>query len=305
MHIFQLTKRLVTVGVAGSLISSLLLPGITHAQGSVGTAISPPTTELTTGPGETLTREIEVRNSGSESVTYTTAVNNFNAADESGAAAFSPIGDLASWVTVSPSSFTLGANQSKLLSVTIKVPQNAMAGGHYATVFAIAKPSTALNGSGSKIGQYIGSNILLNVTGNIREAGSIIEFRTAKPSYQQAEEIPFLVRIQNAGNTHIKPTGVVEIFNGSTKVSSVQVNGNQASVMPGSVRRFEVVSDKTLPSGKYKAVATVSFAGQTLTSQPVSFVIVGTSMMLSLVVLLCLALVIALYFALRPRRTRK
>ncbi len=300
----NIIQRALTFLTSAAMLGMGLMPVMTRAQAAMGVTISPPSYEVTVAPGETVTKTLGVQNDSSGIRSFTTTVNNFSAMDEEGGMAFSPFGGLASWITVRPAEFNIAPGEGRVIEVTISAPQNAPPGGHYATVFAVAKAG-AVEGTGSAIGQYIGANFLVNVTGQVRESASIIEFSTAKASYDQAEPMPFRLRVQNSGNTHIRPTGVVEIFRGSTKVTSVAVNSDGANVLPGTARRFSVSTDKTLTSGKYTARATLTFGGQTLSSQPVSFIVVGKTPLMSVIVVLAVAFVIALVFALRPRRPRE
>lgn len=301
----QLKSRAAYAAAAAAVTGSLLLPFAAGAQqGQAGVALSPPTHEFTVAPGETIRKQIEVKNLGSESREFSTTVNNFNASGEEGGMAFSPFGDLASWTTVAPASFSIPGDGTRVLDVTMIVPTNASPGGHYATVFAVAKPSAVAGGTGIGVGQYIGSNFLVNVTGFVREGGSIVEFSTVKPSYEQAEFLPFTLRIRNDGNTHIRPTGVIEIFKGSAKVASASLNTDQGSVLPGSIRKFSAVSEKTLPAGKYTARATLAFAGQTMQSGTISFTVVGKNPLLTISVVLGAAFILVLAYALRPKQAR-
>jgi hypothetical protein len=293
---------------AGGLIMTLslvLAPSPAAAQTAVAVSVSPPTIEVTVAPGETFTREFEIRNHGNDFSSFTMAVNNAVPTGEEGAQSFNPVGGLASWTNLSEVEFILGAGESRSLSLDVSVPEDAAAGAHYATIFSIAKPGSISEGSGIGVGQYMGTNLLVNVTGDVREAASIVEFSTEKGSYQQAEEIPFVLRLRNDGNTNVRPSGVIEVFRNGARVTSLEVNPNNAAALPSAVRRFAMTSTKTLPAGKYTARALMSFSGQQLSSEEVSFSVVGSNTLLYLVIALGIGFVVALGFALQPRRMKE
>ncbi len=286
--------------VMGTLFLSI---GQASAQtGSLGISIGPPNTELAAAPGESVTRKVQVTNQGSSSVSVDMSKNNSAPSGEEGGASFLPgTSGLASWMTMSPTSFSLGAGESLDVTIELDVPSNAPAGGHYATLFAAAS-SGDVTTSGSGVGTIVGANFLLNVTGNVREAANLVEFSTPRQRLNAGEDVEFMLRVSNSGNTHLRPSGVVELFRNDVKVDEIAVNESGAFVLPNSTRKFSVESDKALLPGAYSAKVSLSYGsgGQLLSSSPISFAVIGDSSVMTLVagglaalvVLLALALVV-------------
>ena len=196
------------------VMATLLALPVSAQTGQAGLSIAPPNTDLTVSGGEQVSRTLVVSNEGTSSVSVTMSANNFAASGEQGGASYLPSGSggLADWVTVSPSSFELAGGASRDVTVIISVPSNASAGGHYASVFAYTAASDEVSGSGAAVTTAIAANFLLNVSGNVVEKASIAEFSTPRSRLNAGEDVGFTVRITNSGNTHVIPTGVVEVF---------------------------------------------------------------------------------------------
>lgn len=294
---------LVVYAVALSLLAASLVVPASAQTGQAGLSVAPPNTDLTLSGGEQVTRSLTITNEGSAAASVTMSVNNFTASGEEGGASYLPkgTGGLADWITLSPSSFTLEGGDSKDVNVVIDVPSNASAGGHYATVFAYTSAQGAVSGTGAAVTTAIGANFLVNISGNVVEKASIAEFSTPRSRLNAGEDVEFTIRITNSGNTHINPTGVVEVFRKGVKVDELTLNESGSAILPNSTRAFSVVSEKALLPGAYAAKATVSYgSGEVLSAPAISFAIIGDSSLMTLVaggmaalaVLLALALLV-------------
>lgn len=294
---------LAVYAVAFSLLAASLVVPASAQTGQAGLSVAPPNTDLTLSGGEQVTRSLTITNEGSAAASVTMSVNNFTASGEEGGASYLPkgTGGLADWITLSPSSFTLEGGDSKDVNVVIDVPSNASAGGHYATVFAYTSAQGAVSGTGAAVTTAIGANFLVNISGNVVEKASIAEFSTPRSRLNAGEDVEFTIRITNSGNTHINPTGVVEVFRKGVKVDELTLNESGSAILPNSTRAFSVVSEKALLPGAYAAKATVSYgSGEVLSAPAISFAIIGDSSLMTLVaggmaalaVLLALALLV-------------
>lgn len=222
-------------------------------------------------------------------------INNLIAAGESGDPAYEPrgYGGLADWVTIVPNEFSLASGEALEIDYTISVPKSASAGGYAATIFAAATSSdTVAGGTGSRVGAMVGANLLVNISGDIVEQASVAEFSTAQARLAAGEPLEFTVRVQNSGNSNIKPTGLIELFRKGTKVLELPVNAENGTILPGSIRKFSVGTDEKLASGSYTALLTVSYgAGQILTTPELAFTVVaGSQLLIGAVILLALLL---------------
>lgn len=280
-----------------------------HAQtGTSGTSISPPVTDVTANAGESLVKYLEVSNSGNASQSYTFVVANLSASGENGDSAYTGVesGDLASWITLSPESVTLGPGESIDVKLTVDVPANASGGGHYATVFAKSGTSGSVDGTGSAVSFMVGANVLLKVAGNVVERAQIASFGIADSSFDVGETAAFEVRVTNLGNSHIAPTGYVELFRNGSRVAQLPVNETGGNVLPNSTRRFEVASDALYLPGSYTAKVSLTYGSGSIltTDEDISFVVRGEYSVLILVSVLFAVLVGALALALMVKRKK-
>lgn len=89
----------------------------------------------------------------------------------------------------------------------------------------------------------LGTLILLGVTGGAKEGGGLLDFKTeGDRRIITSLPITFAYRFSNDGNTRVKPIGELKIKNlfGFTTVE-LDANRRDGNVLPGSVRKFEVV----------------------------------------------------------------
>lgn len=294
-----------------SLLFATLVVGTLSASaqdaGSMGLSVSPPNTEVSLLPGETISRTVTVRNSGTGTVTVSMTANNFLASGEDGSAAYLPIGSggPADWIVMSPETFTLEQDESLDVTYTLSVPEDADAGGHYATIFAKALSMAAVEETGSTIGALVGANLLLNVSGEVVEQASIAEFSTERSRINAGEDIEFGVRITNDGNTHVIPEGVIEIYRKGTKVDEIPLNPQGAAVLPGSTRKFEITSSETILPGAYEAKVTMSYgSGQFLSAPEINFAVIGDNSLLNLTIGILIAVIAVLLVTLLTGRKK-
>ena len=141
------------------------------------------------------------------------------------------------------------------------MPQDAEPGGHYAGILVGRFSPEALEGSGTAavtVGSVAASLVLVAVSGEVIEEGSIVEFRADKGVYEHFP-VDFFIRFENTGNVHVKPQGTIEIYEGSNKVYELQVNKASGNVLPNSIRQFDATWSEGKTFGKYRAVVTLDY----------------------------------------------
>lgn len=253
-----------------------------HSQTSdekVSTSISPVTFELTAVPGETISNIVKVTNVGTESISYVMTVEPF-VGNELGQATVIPSGEdknpelaLKDWVTLSPAKFTLAPKEQKLVTAKIIIPKNAEPGGRYGTILAGTDHSQdAIDGTGAKVGQKVGTLVLLRVQGVIAYKAYLKSFAASQKMYAHSP-VTFSTRIHNESTVHIKPKGFITLVNFfGKKVADVPFEERNA--LPASDRLLETISDQKLPIGRYTATLAIVYGdkNETLTAAT-SFII--------------------------------
>lgn len=217
----------------------------THAQiPGEGLTISPPLTELTLKPGETVSQMIKITNPTEKLVEVYPVIMNFHAKGETGEPTFTAATDeeakfaLAKWIKFNQTKLALTPEQVGEFNYQIEVPLGAEPGGHYGVVFfATEPPKPEGDVSQVAIASMIGSLILVKVPGNIIEKGLLEEF-SAKRFYFKPP-VNITTRISNLGNVHFKPKGEISIKGWFGKKENLTVNESKGNILPDSIRRFD------------------------------------------------------------------
>ncbi len=266
---------------------------IARAQDTTKITISPASFDFGVNPGATETNVIKITNASDTELTLESRVENILGADENGRVQLTEKETefaLSSWVTVTPSRFTLKARESRTISFTIKVPVNAEPGGHYGSIL-IGTVAASSETTGSSIVQRVGSLLLVRVAGEARELGTVTNFVTKPyngtwqeqkssdntttfliPDAQQlAKEkaaryfsngpITFVLSFKNNGNVHFQPKGFVRVTNIFGRVVA-QLPVFPRNVFPGVERDNAVLWDAGKLWGGYYKAELVGLYGQ-------------------------------------------
>lgn len=252
---------------------ALLLPAIpASAQNSMSFTVTPPLFQLTIAPGEEWKSSVKVVNSNPYEMPVYASVMNFEAKGDAGHGEFIPIIDddiefegqtLGDWIQVSPEPTYIIQGQSVEIPFSVRIPEGAQPGGHYAAILLGNKPLES-EGTVMKISSYVSALVFVNVEGDVVESGHIREFSTAKSFYETPDTL-FTLRFENTGNVHVQPQGHIIITNmwgkerGRIPINNKTDYGN---VLPGSIRKFEFDwsgEANFFEVGRYKAIATVVY----------------------------------------------
>ena len=235
-----------------SAISILSLLTVFHAASAL--TLTPIRLTLSGDPGQTVTAEVTLINEKDTSETFYTSFANFEAQGETGTPTFKEGTEgLASWITASKSVF-LPPGVSKKVELQIAIPQNTAPGGYFAAAFWGATPSEKTTQEVA-IGTKIGTLILLRVNGAVKEEAQILAFDTLNGQhFFTALPVGMFYRFQNGGGDRALPKGDVIMRNFfGIKADSVNANVVAGNVLPGQIRRFEVVWSKQNQNLEVKA----------------------------------------------------
>jgi hypothetical protein len=296
-----------------ALLMAAVMPGAavasSHAASSQSLQISPTVVELKADPGQQLTFDIRIGNISDGPLVVRSRADDFVAAGESGEPKIlldegetSPY-SLKAWLQAVPS-IELVPGEIKTVTVKMTVPRTASPGGHYGVVRFTGLPPE-LEESGVSLSASIGTLILVNISGDVKDQVDFAFFGVSKPvknkdkttcgekhgTMFEAGPLCFIERIQNSGNIHAKPTGKIEVTNiFGRKVASVNVNADPArNVLPSSIRKFEQQVSKKFWFGRYSATANLTYGdGKALTKSIVFWVIPWKLLALLFVLLLTL-----------------
>jgi hypothetical protein len=277
-------------GCTGLAAFFLLLPS------AMAIGIRPLRYETSVAPGGSVKSEVTVVNETNKAFMAEPIIKVFYTNDETGLPVYlnqeeqlrqNKIEDFASWIKISKDPVSVPAKGEIKVPYTVNVPKNATAGGKYALIaYQPVKEETG----GVAVNVRAASLLYINVEGEVVRSGELIKFSAPeKPTADQ----PFVfdVSFSNTGNTHLKPTGWIEVTNlltgkklkGISEFTdpetmltivsdTIPVNINKSSVLPGSLRTFKSEWKYHLAPGKFRANLNLTYAeGSPTISQSLEF----------------------------------
>lgn len=255
----------------------IALATFAHAQPQgLSLTVTPPLFQLTIGPGETWSSTLKIVNSNPYDVRYYTQVVDFTAEGEGGQSSFIPLmtpppgeatstATLAGWIDITGGPFTVPQSSSLDIPFTVRVPEDAAPGGHYAAILVGTEPGKAVDGGPSmKISSMVSTLLFVRIKGEVVESGRIREFRTGQELYE-TPRADFVLRFENTGNAHLRPQGTVTIRNMWGKErGQVLINekGEFGNALPRTTRRYEFSwegESSLFDIGRYRAEVTLTY----------------------------------------------
>jgi len=247
------------VAVSVVLASFFLPAAVAHAQssdtGALNLTTSPLPVVMTGKPGQSLSSELRVKNSGTKAETLKVGLMKFTAYGDEGKPQLkdrAPGDDYFDWVTFSENVFTVQPNEWKSITMTVNLPKTAAFDYYYAATFSRANTSVPTTDRQAKVqgGTAILAIVEAEVPGAIRKA-EITSFTTSHKIYEFLP-VTFNVKIKNTGNVHLAPIGTIYIQRGNKQIDTIDVNVAAGNVLPNSSRIFTATWDDGYPVYKLK-----------------------------------------------------
>lgn len=270
-------QRGVVVFASVALLAGLAVPLAQAQTGSNGTGngfrISPVRAEYVIEKGKSTTLSITLENPSDVSVTAQAVINDFVASDKEDGEprlildtnAKPPKNSFRTIAQVTDE-VKLAAREKKEITVTLKVPADANAGGYYGAVRFVPVAGAADAGNVG-LTASVGTIVLIRVPGELIEKANIEQLTAAKngkaTSFFTTGDVGVLARIHNTGDIHVQPFGKVVVKNMfGKKVKEYELNPDKSSVLPDSIRRYEesIAKPKGGWLGRYTIEANVGYA---------------------------------------------
>ena len=232
----------------------------TKAQDETGLSISPVVFELNVDPGDTLTNQVKIYNPTEFPQTVKMKVEDFSPVGEEGEVMLDEPDEnstysLASWTTVSPETFTIGARDQQIVDFTIQVPTNGEPGGHYGSIVAMISGGST-EATGTTLSSKRGALVLLRVSGQIEEKLLVDTFQTE--GFSEYGPVDFDLKFKNEGNVHTRPAGFITITNMfGEQVAEIEIPQN--NVIPDAIRQAGTTWNKKNLTGRYTATLVASY----------------------------------------------
>jgi hypothetical protein len=242
----------------------LVLMAFPNAANAVqGIGVSPTSQEIRLQPGQVYTGALTVLNDGGEDITYTLVAADYRIKDSSYRPDFTDSGAPSSispvkWFTFKSAPTLLRAHAQEVVKYTITVPANAVAGGHYAVLFAQTTPKTGAGGAVISKVVRVGSIFYIATGGELTERATVLPPKIGW--FQIEQPFPAIIQIQNTGNVHFAATGTATatpLF--GKKGPLAQFKGE---VLPQTTRSFDLQVKARQPIGIYKVKFTFNYFGK-------------------------------------------
>ena len=219
-------------------------------------AAIPPRLELSGNPGDVLTAQLKVYNGSDSLQNYNVIIEDFIVADNKG----TPISvvvpnsrwSLKKWITA-PTYLPVDSKTSQIINLTIRIPKNALPGGHFAMILYSPSENLKLGEikkTSSAINQRVGTLLYVTVKGQVSELANISRFSI--PKFSEFGPINISGSVESVSDVHVNPKGSISIYNPvRTKIyeHSIEV-GN---IFPDTARDFNHSWNQKWGWGQYRA----------------------------------------------------
>ena len=275
--------------------------------------ILPMSQNFTLEPGGTYTGSITIVNpvNSANDFSYSVSVSPYSVigedyqADIINTSTFSQIVD---WITIAEPTGTIAPNEAREVGFTIKVPENAYAGGQYATIL-VSQDASRQESEGVSINNVfaLASIIYANVSGEVVHESKIIENNV--PEFSTSTPISVSALLSNGGNIHETAIVSLSATNNITgeKIFPTEENQNNRFseiVMPETTRFFSRQIDNLPMVGIVKIEQTIYYGNEKSTTiKDVIICPVWFMLLMSLVLFGVISGIVALFKHRRKKKT--
>ena len=226
-------------------------------------------------PGKSYDGVFKVQNTGGKDLDYAINVTPYSVKDDIFAldsdteTAYTQMKD---WITLSRDSGKLSPNDAEEIKYTIRVPQDAPAGGQYALInIRLVQENDSNSGATITANKQIGFRLLGEIEGNTRRTGKVTEQNI--PSILFNPPISATSVVENTGNTHITASYVLRVFPlfSNEEVYTNEDSPYEVTVLPETSRYNSISWDDAPHLGIFRVEQTVTIADDTQTIKKTVF----------------------------------
>lgn len=290
--------KIIAFSILYTLYSILALSPIRASE--VSLVVSPPRTDLEGTPGQVLQQTIKVTNNTVDTLNLRVFVSDFIVQDDLGTpikVSVSASGRyLASpWFTLDQTELTLGPKETAQIVAIITVPEDALAGGHYAGVFFETVSGKGSPSNVSYTTTQVGSLFGITVPGDIKYDALIKDFKSVLRLYEFGP-VDFTAIIENQSDTHVTTNSKISVKNmiGQTVL---ELPLDEVNIFPFTSRTLTGTWDKVWGLGRYMATLSVAYGPGLETNRTIYFWILPYRLIAAVLVIILVML--ALYVVIR------
>lgn len=271
------TKFKVLLLAVGFIVCSMggMLGAFAREDNSSTLIVSPMTHKLILTPGEVTTGSVKVSNpnDATKNLDYSVSIGSFSqkqdgdSKDDYGTVDTETVTGynmMMDWITLNKDSGSVAPNNSDTVQFTINVPEDAPAGGQYATILVKDDTKRVDEGNGNVMIEsktQMASIIYAEVMGETRDEGEIIENNV--PGLVLSNPLTTDSTVKNNGNVHTNAEYVLQVWSifGGDEICTNEENPSESLVMPETTKYH--AEECNLPSvGLFKVKQTVRIFGE-------------------------------------------
>ncbi len=248
-------------------VAMVAAPAVMAEEEMYGFSMSPMDQQIVLMPGDSYESSLRVTNPGSHTtdLDYEVVVEPFYRNDDA-TAIFENVGgrgEMANWITItSHQTGHLSPNETDEVTFRIDVPEDAPAGGQYASVI-VSSSSSSNSDAMIKETRRIGHLIYAEISGETVRSGEITNLNV--PAFLLSGNISGSVAVKNTGNTHGVATYKLQVFPlfSDEEIYTNEEDPEMHLILPDQTYYAETAWEKTPEIGIYNVLYTVEFAGKT------------------------------------------
>ncbi|MGZ3498899.1 MAG: hypothetical protein ACXWNK_11395 [Vulcanimicrobiaceae bacterium] len=256
--------------IAALAVSLGILPvaGAADApQSGLGLNVSPAKLELSMSPGASYNIPVSIQNNSGATTHIQASMVDFGVTPN-GDYEFAHVGarpfSMMRWASINPREFDLPTSTTQQVRLSLAVPQGSDLNGEYAGIVFFQTRAVRRAGAVA-FSVRIATKIYLTIPGTVKIDGAITKMTASSGGGGEAYRVMF----KNLGNAHTYLRGEIQVQRDGATVDRISMPDNML-VERGGERLIEV-SGKSLPTGKYQAVALVDYGGKTMTGGQIAF----------------------------------
>lgn len=297
--------------VLGSGIGTLAASAATHQQSM---HVSPPNQRMILIPGETYTDSLVISNANdsTRALKYELAIGSFSEGsdgegdDDYGTVdhiSVSNYNQIMDWITLDREGGTIEPNQKEVVNYTINVPENAPAGGQYATILVRDVTDQGATPEGNVSIQntmQFGSIIYAEVAGETKEDGMILANNV--PTFLFSTPLTVSSMVENGGNVHADAEYTLEVWPlfSDEEVYTNAEEPKTSLILPETKRYNTQTWDEAPMLGIFKVKQTVKLFGDVSTVEKI--VIICPLWLLLVIILVIIAIIVWLITRSKSRK---
>ena len=278
--------------------------------------ISPPEQRIVLVPGEVYEGSISVSSphSSEQNLDYSVTVGSFNfGKGEDGRTDYNftdvdsitQYNEIMEWIKLGKDHGSVAPNSTEVIPFTITVPENAPAGGQYATIIVQNDTEDKTSGDGNVAIQSVvrfAAKIIAEVAGETVEKGAIIENNI--PAFMFDNPLSASSIVKNEGNIHTDAQYILQVWPliGDEELCTNEEKPSEAFLAPDTERLHTEDWCSLPPVGIFRAKQTVKIFGETSVAERV--VVVCPLWLLFIIIFAIVSLVIWIVMKSRARKTR-